>query len=88
MNNDLATWRKQIDTIDDKILRLLAERMNIAGRIGKFKRERELTAFDKDRWQKLLTSNLKKGKSLGMSQEFVKNLLDLIHKYSIEIQNE
>lgn len=88
MNTKLAGWRKQIDTIDKRILTSLAKRMKIAGKIGKFKKNQKISAIDKKRWEQVLKSNIKNGKSLGLSKGFVVNLLSLIHKHSIEIQNE
>lgn len=86
MNDKLENWRKQIDELDEKILMLLAKRMDIAKRIGKLKREQDLSALDKVRWEKVLTSNLRKGEKLGLSKELVNKLLNLIHKHSLEVQ--
>lgn len=88
MNNQLENWRKQIDIIDERMLTSLAKRMEIVKKIGKFKKEHEISTFDKKRWQQILKANLKKGKVLGFSKEFVKNLLHLIHKYSLGIQEK
>ena len=88
MSNKLEGWRKQIDALDKKILVLLAKRMSIAGRIGKFKKEQRISTLDKKRWEEILESSLKKGETLGLSKVFIKNLLHLIHKYSLEIQEE
>lgn len=88
MNDKLETWRKQIDIIDTKVLTSLAKRMAIARKVGKFKKNQKISVFDKERWELILKSNLKKGKSLGLSEKFVKNLINLIHTYSIEIQKK
>lgn len=86
MSDKLEKWRKQIDTIDEKILTSLAQRVEIIQKIGKFKKENKISALDRERWQDLLQSNLKKGQALGLSKKFIKDLLSLIHKYSIELQ--
>lgn len=86
MNDNLENWRKKIDVLDEKILMLLAKRMNIARRIGKLKKEQNLSVLDKIRWEKVLTSNLRKGEELGLSKELINKLLNLIHKYSLEVQ--
>lgn len=88
MNKKLESWRKQIDAIDEKILTALAKRAEIVRKIGKFKKEQKISVFDKKRWEQILKSNLKKGESLGLSKEFVKHLMNLIHTYSIEIQKK
>ena len=86
--NKLENRRKQIDAIDKKILISLAKRMEIVGKIGKFKKDQKISAFDKKRWEQILKSGLKKGKSVGLGRDFVKNLINLIHKYSIEVQEK
>lgn len=88
MSNKLVGWRKQIDTLDEKILVLLAKRMKISSEIGKFKKEQGISILDKKRWEEILESSLKKGKTIGLSKEFIKNFLYLIHKYSLEIQGK
>ncbi|MBI4038449.1 chorismate mutase [Candidatus Daviesbacteria bacterium] len=88
MSNELEDWRKQIDSIDEKILNLLAKRMNISGKIGKFKKEKNVSLLDKKRLEEILTSNVKTGEKLGLSKDLIKNLLHLIHKYSLEIQKK
>lgn len=85
-DNKLENWRKQIDAIDEKILELLSKRMSIVGRIGKYKKAQKLSAFDETRWKKILQSSLLKAQQLKLSKEFVKNILNLIHKYSLIIQ--
>lgn len=86
MSDQFKILRKQIDAIDGQILTALAKRMQIARQIGKLKKEQGIAAFDKERWQDLLKSNIKKGGALGLSKKFIKNLINLIHKYSLEIQ--
>lgn len=88
MNNKLENLRKQIDAIDKRVLTSLAKRMEIVRKIGGFKKDQRLPAFNKERWEQILKSNLKKGESLGLSKNFVQNLTNLIHKYSIEIQKK
>lgn len=88
MIDSLDNWRKQIDDIDEKILNYLAKRVEIVRKIGKFKRQRNIPALDKNRWEQVLNSSIKKGEALGLSKEFIKNLLHLIHKYSQQIQEK
>jgi len=86
--NKIDILRKQIDIIDERILTSLAKRIEIVRKIGKFKKDQKISALDKERWEQILKSNLRKGESLGLSRKFVKNLLNLIHTYSIEIQKK
>lgn len=88
MSSELEDWRKQIDSIDEKILILLAKRMDLSSKIGKFKKEKKISLFDKKRLEEILASNVKKGKTHGLSKDFIESLLHLIHKYSLEIQEK
>lgn len=86
MSDKLEKWRKQIDTIDEKILIFLAQRVEIIQKIGKFKKENKISALDKKRWEDILNSKLKKAEELGLSKRFIADFLNLIHKYSLKIQ--
>lgn len=88
MNDELENWRKQIDKLDERVLNLLAKRAKIVRKIGQFKKERNIPALDKSRWNKVLNSMLSKSEELGLSKDFTKKLYDLIHKYSVKIQKE
>ncbi len=84
--NKLERWRKQIDTIDEKILTSLSQRVDIIQKIGKFKKENKISTLDKKRWEDILNSKLKKAEELRLPKRFIKDLLNLIHKYSLKIQ--
>ncbi len=84
--NKLENLRKHIDIADEKIITLLAKRMNLARKIGKFKKEQGLPFIDRKRWDKVIDTSLSKAESLGLSKTFVKALYNLIHKHSIIIQ--
>ena len=86
MDKQLQNWRKTIDALDQNLLELLAKRMSIVEKIGKLKKEHGISVLDKKRWDKMLKCNLKKGNTLRLSKTFIKNLLTLIHEYSLKIQ--
>lgn len=88
MNDELENWRKQIDAIDKKIIDSLAERIEIVKKIGKYKKEKKISALDKKRWQEILKYNLNKAQGLGLPKKFIKDLLNLIHKQSLRFQKK
>ncbi len=51
---DIAEWRKQIDEIDRRIIRLLNERARAAQAIGKLKRNTAMPVDEPDREQVIL----------------------------------
>lgn len=87
MNNTLENWREKIDDIDEKILKLLAKRKSLVEKIGKYKKQNNIPSLDEKRWNQILTLSLKNAESLKLSKIFVKNLMTLIHKYSLKTQN-
>ncbi len=84
--NHLEQFREQIDSIDSQILQLLAQRMDIVGEIGKYKCENNVTILQLKRWEDIIKTRSITGKQLHLSEEFVLNLLQLLHKESIQKQ--
>lgn len=84
----LETLRNQIDSIDQQMLELLAQRMNVVEEIGKYKSKNKVTILQLRRWEKIVATRLKLGKSMGLSEEFIKKLLQLVHKESIQRQTQ
>ena len=54
MNKELADLRKRIDEIDEKIVRLLSERMELAKDVGRLKKELDLSAEDPEREREII----------------------------------
>ena len=84
----LETLRSQIDSIDQQMLELLSQRMNVVEEIGNYKSKNEVTILQLRRWEKIISTRIKLGKKLGLSENFVKKLLQLVHKESIQRQTE
>ena len=53
---DIQTLREQLDQIDRKMMGLLAERMDVARQIGRWKMERGLPVLDAAREEQVLES--------------------------------
>ncbi len=84
----LENLREQIDQLDEELLSLIATRMNVAQRIGKVKKENDVTVLQSSRYSEIIDRTLKKGQSLGLSEEFILNYMEDIHIESIRLQNE
>ena len=82
----LESLREQIDSIDKQIIELLAQRMSAVGEIGEYKSKNKVTIFQLRRWEKIISSRVEQGAKLGLSEGFVKELLQLVHKESIHKQ--
>lgn len=79
--------RKRIDEIDKHLLHALAERMTIVRRIGEHKKEKDITILQLERWREILETRVELANDLGLSEEFVIKMLELIHKASIKAQS-
>ncbi|MFT5970195.1 MAG: chorismate mutase [Flavobacteriales bacterium] len=84
----LRLLRTKIDQIDMDLLQVLAKRMNITAEIGKFKQANNVTIFQLNRWFEILESRKDWGTSKGLSENFVYELYQLIHKNSIRVQTD
>lgn len=74
---DLPDWRKQIDEIDQQILKLLNERARCATEIGRIKKERGLPAWAPEREAEILR-NAVKANSGPLDDAAVKRLFERI----------
>ncbi len=84
---NLEKLRLEIDSIDQKLLSLLADRMKIAKNIGEIKKQNNVTVLQSNRWNDILESTINKAKNLNLNDEFVKSYMEAIHIESIRIQN-
>jgi chorismate mutase len=85
--NVLEELREKIDQMDTKIITMLSKRMKIAKKIGKFKKEKNVTILQSDRWEEIVQSRLKFGTEKKLSENFVTKLFEIIHQESIDNQN-
>jgi chorismate mutase len=84
----LEELRSIMDSIDEEILRVIARRMAIAEKIGEYKYQNHVTILQIKRWKEILATRTAIGNSVGLDEEFVKALMQLIHKESIHVQTE
>lgn len=85
---NLEGLRRQIDQWDDELLRTLGNRMKISEKIGRYKKEQNITILQPNRWNEILQDRLAKGSKLGLSEEFIIKLFKDIHQESINFQNK
>ena len=83
---DLDNFRKQVHTLDSELFDILMKRMQISEEIGRFKKEHNITILQEEHWKKLLESRLQMAKTLNLSDDFVRSILDAIHLESITRQ--
>jgi chorismate mutase len=84
----LDDLRHEIDKYDEKLLEILAARMNVAEKIGKYKKENNLTILQSGRWDELLKERSEKAVKKGLSEDFILKVLRAIHQESINRQTK
>ncbi len=86
--DDLQHYREQIDSIDQQLLEMLAQRMDVIKKIGNYKKGRNVSILQLRRWENIIKSRTLLGEKAGLDSAFVKDILQLIHKESIRVQNK
>jgi chorismate mutase len=84
----LSKLREEIDLLDDKIIKILGDRMQVVEQIGNFKRENDVTILQVNRWDEIIKKRTNLAKALKLDQDFTLKFLELIHNESIRKQNE
>ena len=84
----LEELRTEIDKLDGELLQILANRLKIIDEIGEFKKENGITILQMKRWVGIVQDRLAQGTHIGLKKEFLKDLLSLIHKESIQRQSD
>ena len=86
-HEELEILRKTVTSSDDDMLKEIAHRMKIVEKIATFKKENSAMVFQLERWKIVLEESNKRGAELGLSEQFVADLMNLIHKESLNIHN-
>ena len=83
---NLSALRRQIDSLDNDLLELLAKRMRVSQEIGIYKKEHNMPILQTKRYDEILKDRIATAESMGMSGEFMKTILMAIHEESVRQQ--
>ncbi|MBK9146434.1 MAG: bifunctional 3-deoxy-7-phosphoheptulonate synthase/chorismate mutase type II [Flavobacteriales bacterium] len=86
MRDGLEELRDLIDQLDEEIAQKLGTRMDIAERIGDHKRLHHVAILQPERWERIMKRQLRMARHLGLSEAFVREFMDAIHRESIRRQ--
>lgn len=86
--NKLEKLRAQIDQLDEEIIQKLSQRMKTAAQIGQYKKDNNVMILQVNRWDEILQKRIAMARAMGLSEEFMRKMLQLIHNESISIQTE
>ena len=82
----LEELRTEIDKTDGQLLQILAARMKIIDEIGEYKKGHGITILQMKRWAGIIEDRLAIGMNLGLEEQFLRKLLNLIHRESVHRQ--
>jgi chorismate mutase len=82
----LDELRKRIDELDAELLAIIASRLETVAAIGNYKAQQKLPPLDTDRWQEVLENRLQQAQELGLAEDFVRSLYELIHAHALQIE--
>lgn len=85
---NLTLLRQQIDRIDNELLEILNKRMHISREIGQYKKEHSMPVVQAARYDSILNDRVKLAEEMGMSGDFMKEVLEAIHGESVRQQIE
>lgn len=88
LQTKLDELRSIIGKLDADLLELLAKRMAISTEIGEYKRDNNITILQVSHWAKLIESSLETANQLGLREDFIKGIYQLIHDESILRQTD
>jgi chorismate mutase len=86
LEQQIQNKRKRIDELDAILLEILSERMKIIQEIGWLKKNKDLTVLQIQRWGEVLKDRLSEAQKLHLNSDFIKNIYEIIHEESIQIQ--
>jgi chorismate mutase len=86
--NLLDEMRAQIDRLDNYLMEILVERMDVAKKIGEFKRDNNMIILQSGRWDEIVQDRVAKGQKKEMTEEFIRGIFDAIHQESIRNQTK
>lgn len=84
--NTLEDLRYKIDTYDKELIKIIEKRMEAAASIGQYKKEKNMTILQTERWEEILKATIKYGEKHHLSSEFINTIFKAIHQESINKQ--
>ena len=82
----LEKYRKQIDRIDSEILKLLSERLEISLKVGALKKDSGVKVIDLGREKKIFERLVVEGSKLGLKENYIKKVFEVIIRDSSKNQ--
>ena len=85
---NITELRKQIDSIDNDLIELLAKRMRVSREIGQYKKEHKMTVLQSKRYSEIIDKRGAQGALCGISPDCMNTIFEAIHEESVRQQME
>ena len=85
-NIELAWLRAEIDELDEQLWETIAARMAVSQCIGAWKKAHGIAPLQPERYHAISEKLRVKSEKLGLPEEFIKHVWDLIHEQSLKKQ--
>lgn len=85
-DSPLDSLRSEVDHLDQRLLELIAARMEVVRKIGSEKERMGLEVVQEERWREVMERGRSTGSRLGLSGDFVCKYFHALHQESIDIQ--
>ncbi len=83
---NIEELRKEIDTYDKDVLDIFEKRMQVADKIGLYKKTHNITILQQNRWDEILNKRTLQAQEKGLSEDFIIRIFRAIHQESINRQ--
>lgn len=84
----LRRFRQQIDELDKDLCALLCKRFEVIRNIADYKKEKNISLLQINRWQQVLDNVLHECEQKQIDEKFMQKIMELLHEESLKIQEE
>ena len=86
--HELVNFRDRIDEIDEKIVRLINERLEICKAVAKYKGEKNIPMMQPERVKEVMVKRRKLADELSINPDLVENIYRLIVEEACLLEDE
>jgi len=86
--SQLETLRGQIDKLDKELVEVLSARVNLADKIGEYKKENSVTTFQQSRWEAIYNTRRDWATKMNINPDFISEVFKSVHAESVRRQEE
>ena len=84
--DSISEYRLHIDSLDSRIIELLAERMEVARNIGEYKLKHGMAVVQHDRYNEMLMTVEMRADAMGLTKSFINQIFRTIHEEPVRQQ--